>query len=173
MKDSEFKLLEPIADLINDRFDELHKAGAFDEVLLKIKTAIRQLPDTYSVSLDIRMHVFDMARENGINLLNTGINCQKGNEPYRHYADSAPQKYLVDGDICNVLDDYCPHCWGEWGFKFRNPTCPECGYRLGEEVKYVLDDDTCPYCGDGKITMDKPICDKCGFEVDGKKVVWG
>jgi hypothetical protein len=29
------------------------------------------------------------------------------------------------------------------------------------------------WCNEGKVTVAKPKCDKCGFEVDPRKVVWG
>ena len=83
------------------------------------------------------------------------------------------QKYFVEGEMCIVPGEFCPNCWGKWGFKFKHNTCPECGYELGKQIKYLLDTDTCPYCQEGKISVDKPTCDECGFEVDNKKVVWG
>jgi len=173
MKDSEFKLLDPLAGSINDTFDELHKAGAFEHILQELKKAVDQLPDTYSVCFDIRMNVFDTKREKGLSLLNTGFNAHKGDDPYRHYGDASAQRYLVDGEMCMVPEDYCPHCWGDWGFKFKNTSCAECGYELGKEVKYLLDDDLCPYCQNGKLTIDNPTCDKCGYMIDKDKVVWG
>jgi hypothetical protein len=173
MKDTEFKLLDLLSDSVNDKFEELHKAGAFDDILQKLKDTTGQLPDTYSVSFDIRMNVFDSEGEKSISLLNTGFNASKGREPYRHYGDTSPQKYFVNGQMCTVPDEFCPHCWGQWDFKFKHPLCPECGYELGKQVKYLIDNDVCPYCQEGKITIDSPTCDKCGFKVDEKKVVWG
>ena len=41
-----------------------------------------------------------------------------------------------------VPDEFCPHCWGGWGFKFKHNTCPECAYELGEQVNHLLDTDT-------------------------------
>ncbi len=173
MKDTEFKLLDSLAGSIDDKFEELHKAGVFDEILKKMKNAVGQLPDTYSVSFDITVNVYDTDREKGLSLLTTGINTSIGHEPYRHHGDSSPQKYLVDGQMCTVPDDFCPHCWGDWVFKFKHPLCPDCGYELGKQVMYLLDNDVCPHCQEGTITIDSPTCDECGFEVDKKKVVWG
>lgn len=173
MRDSEFKLLDPLADSINDKFEELHKAGSFEGILRDLKKAVARLPDTYSVSFDIRMNVFDTDREKGLSLLTTGFNAQKGHDLYRHYGDTAPQKCLVDGGTCIVPEDYCPHCWGDRGFKFKNTSCTECGYELRKQVKYLLDDDVRPYCQEGKLTIDNPICSKCGYKVDERKVVWG
>ena len=99
MKDSEFKLLDPLADSINDTFEPLHKAGAFEHILHELKRAVAQLPDTYSVSFDIRMNVFDTEREKGLSFLTTGFNANKGQDPYLHYGDTTQQKYLVEGDV--------------------------------------------------------------------------
>jgi len=173
MRDMEFKKLDPLSDSINEKFDELHQNGAFEEILRMLKEATGQLPDTYSVSFDIRMNVFDADREMSLSLLTTGFSTSKGDDPYRHHGDSSPQKYWVNGQMCTVPDEYCPHCWGAWVFKFKRPICPDCGYELGKQVKYLLDNDVCPFCQEGKTTVDNPTCDKCGFEVDKKKVVWG
>lgn len=173
MKDTDFKLLDPLADSINDKFEELHRAGAFEDILQKLKDAVGQLPDTYSINFGVTMNVFDTDKEKGLSLLTTGFNASIGHDPYRCYGDSSAQKYLVDGQMCTVPDEFCPHCWGPWVFKFKHPACPECGYELGKQVKYLLDRDVCPYCQEGKITIDSPTCDKCGFRVDAQKVVWG
>lgn len=173
MRDVEFTLLDPVADLVNDTFEGLEKQGAFDEILRRLRTVISELPDGYSVSFDIQLNILDASRQQSLSLLTTGFNTLKGKEPYRHYGDTAPQKYLVDGEMCIVPDNFCPHCWGEWGFKFQNPVCPQCGYELGKQVKYLLDNDQCPYCQKGTVSVDRPKCSACGFEVDGKTIAWG
>ncbi len=172
MKDTEFARLNPLAGLVNDTFGELHKKGAFDEFLARMMQVVSELPEGYSISFDIQMNVFDFERESTLALLNTGLNVSRGREPYRHRADCSPQKYLVDGEICMVPSEYCPHCWGIWDFKFMHPVCPECGYELGREVKYLLDNDKCPHCHKGTVTAKKPKCRECGFKVDRKKVAW-
>ena len=173
MRDAEFRSLDSVAESINDKFEELHDAGAFAEILKQIQEASQTLPGTHSVTFDVRMEVYDKHRQKSLSLLTTGFAASKGQDPYRHYGDSTPQKYLVEGEMCMVPDNYCPHCWGDWDFKFKHGTCPECAYELGRKVKYLLDNDVCPYCQEGKVTVEKPRCDQCGFEVDGKKVVWG
>ena len=105
--------------------------------------------------------------------MNTGLNCQKNQEPYQYHGDSTPQKYYVNGEMCIVPHDYCPNCWGTWDFKFKDGVCPNCRCELGKEVKYLLDDDVCPWCRQGKVTVEHPVCDQCNFEVDPQRVVWG
>ena len=128
--------------------------------------------DSYSLSLNIDFSVFDNEKEKEIKLLQTGLTTSEG-EPYQHSADTSPLKYMVDGEMCIVPEEFCPHCWGEWQFKFKHTTCPECGYELGNQVKYLLDDDTCPYCQEGTVTINNPVCDSCEEEVDPQKVVRG
>ena len=60
-----------------------------------------------------------------------------------------------------------------WDFKLQNSTCPHCGITMGDKCKLLLDTDECPWCNEGKVTVAKPRCDKCGHEVDRQKVVWG
>ena len=44
---------------------------------------------------------------------------------------------------------------------------------FGEDIKLLLDTDVCPHCEEGKVTMNSPVCNRCGYEVDPKKIVWG
>jgi len=75
--------------------------------------------------------------------------------------------------MCIVPEEFCPHCWGEWMFKFKHTQCSNCEYELGKQVKYLLDNDICPMCQAGKVTMNEPVCDDCGYKVEKEKVVWG
>jgi hypothetical protein len=36
-----------------------------------------------------------------------------------------------------------------------------------------LDSDLCPFCEMGHVSMQNPICDDCGYEVDLSMVTWG
>lgn len=173
MKNTEFKILDSLADAVNDKIDSLKKAGEFDELLKKLEETSGQLPEDFSVSFDIQLNVCDGNREKMVPILRTGFNTCQGQETYRHYGDTVQQKYLVDGEMCIIPDDYCPNCWGEWDFKFKHSTCSGCGYKLGGQVKYLLDDDVCPWCQEGKVSIDNPICDKCEQQVDDDLVVWG
>ena len=173
MKDNEFKILDELADAVNDKVDSLAESGQFDELLKKLQEATGKLPESFSVSFDIQLNVFDENKEKMVPILRTGFATSQEKEPYRHFADTSEQKYMVDGEMCIIPDDYCPNCWSEWDFKFKFPTCPICDYELGNQVKYLLDDDICPMCDEGKVSINNPVCDKCGYEVDKDKVVWG
>lgn len=173
MDKQEFEIMDSFADCVNDRIDELHKEGQLDNVLKELQEAVNQLPDKYSVNLEIKVNIFDSKREKQIPLLQTGFNAHHLEKPYRHYGDSTIQKYYVEGNMSVVPHDYCPNCWEEWDFKFQNTACPYCEYELGKQVKYFLDDDVCPMCEEGKVTVNNPVCDKCGKKVDPERVVWG
>jgi len=106
-------------------------------------------------------------------ILDTRQTFLNGKSPYIATGDSTLQRYVVNGDIIKVTHNYCPHCWEEWDFKLRNPTCSHCNYSLGNEIKLLLDTDVCPHCENGKISMNNPKCDQCGFVVSTDIVVWG
>ena len=172
MKDTEFHLLEPIAETINAKFDKLLEAGEFDGLKDMLRQAIDKLPDSYSLDFNIELSVSDANREKSIRLLQTGLTTSDG-EPCQISIDKTREKYWVDGDICIVPEDFCPNCWGNWTFKFGRNKCSHCNYKLGKEVRYFLDDHICPMCQNGKMTVKNPICDECGYEVEKDKVVWG
>jgi hypothetical protein len=117
--------------------------------------------------------VFDENKECSLPLLTTGLSAFPGREPSRTWGDSSPQRYVVDDGIKVVPHDRCPNYWQAWDFKFQNSTCPHCGVMIGDKCKLLLDTDKCPWCNEGKVTVTKPQCDKCGHEVDRDKVVWG
>ena len=172
MKDSDFSIVDKIADIANDKFAKLLERGDLDTIKKVIEEAVIKLPEGYSLDFNVGVSVFDPNRQNNLPILKTGLTCSEG-EAYEFSSDSSPQKYLVDGEMCIVPHDHCPHCWGEWDFKFKNPICLDCEYEMGVQVKYLLDDDVCPWCEEGKVSLDNPVCDSCGQEVNTDWVVWG
>jgi len=172
MQDDQFKLLDPIGDDIHDKFQQLLEKGEFDGILQRLREAAEELPDSYSVSFDVQLNVYDADRDRSMQLLDTGMNTDKADQ-YRVSADTEPQKYLVHGQMCIVPEDYCPKCWGQWAFKLKNIQCPECGIRLGREIRLLIDDDVCPWCKEGSVSVDSPKCDNCDYEVDERMVAWG
>jgi hypothetical protein len=172
MKATEFNLLDLIAEAINSEFEKLLKAGEFDGIKRTMKEAIDKLPDSYSLNFNIELSVSDTNREKSIKLLQTGLTTS-GDEPYQVSLDKTCEQYWVDGETCIVPEEVCPNCWGDWTFKFKQNKCGHCNYELGKQVKYFLDDYICPMCQEGEMTVNKPVCDKCGYEVESDKVVWG
>ena len=124
-------------------------------------------------TLSIVVDVSDEDKECSLPLLTTGLSASTGHEPSRTWGDSSPQRYVVEDGIKVVPHDRCPRCWQVWDFKLQNSTCSHCGLTMGEQCKLLLDSDECPWCNEGKVTVAKPRCGKCGHEVDRQKVVWG
>jgi len=161
--------LDKIAEIVDDAFDS-GRLLALQRELAELSTALGK---RYSVSANITVDVFDQEQERTLPLLNTGVSAFAGQPPFRTWNDSTPQRYVVDGEIQVVPHDRCPKCWDSWDFKFENRSCPHCGTTLGENCKVLLDTDTCPNCEQGTVSMTKPTCDKCGFELDTSVVIWG
>ena len=60
------------------------------------------------------------------------------------------------------------------GFQVREPILPALRQTtLGKNCKLLLDSDECPNCQKGKVTVEKPRCDECGFVVDRLTAAWG
>ncbi|MEK6235548.1 MAG: hypothetical protein N2C14_12640, partial [Planctomycetales bacterium] len=69
--------------------------------------------------------------------------------------------------------DRCPKCWETWDFKWDNPACSHCDAELGENCKILLDNDVCPNCEKGKVSLDNPQCDQCAHEANTRFIEWG
>ncbi len=180
MKDNLWRQLEPMADQAYEEIERFLTSPQANELRTIIQKAAAALPEGYSTSLDISLNVFDPERDNALPLMTTGLAASGPGEPYVAHGDSTPGRYTVDGEICEVPHDRCPHCWGTWDFKIGHPvaiaaicSCPHCGYELGKELKLMLDDDKCPHCEKGELSMDDPTCSKCGLEIDPSLIAWG
>ena len=159
-------LLDKIAEVVEKQLDS--------EELRRLIAELGNLVGKRRIaSVNIVVDVSDEDRECSLPLLTTGLSAFPGKEPSRTWGDSTPQRYVVEGGIQVVPHDRCPHCWQVWDFKLHNSTCQHCGITLGDKCKLLLDTDECPWCNEGKVTVARPRCDKCGFEVDRQKVVWG
>ena len=159
-------LLDKIAQLAEDQLDS-------EELRRLIAELGRLVGNRKIASVNIVVDVFDEDRECSLPLLTTGLSAFPGREPFRTWGDSTSQRYVVEDGIKVVPHDRCPHCWHRWDFKLQNTSCPNCGITMGDQCKLLLDTDECPWCNEGKVTVAKPRCDKCGYEVDRQKVVWG
>lgn len=165
-----FNALDPHLDAIAELADQHLAAPEFQRVLSEI---IKVLGERYGVGINLTVDVFDEDGHRSLPLLNTGLCALFGREPYRTWGDSTSQRYVVAEGIRVVPHDRCPDCWEAWDFKWKNPSCSHCDTTLGENCKILLDTDVCPHCEEGKVSVTKPRCDKCGFEIDPRTVVWG
>ena len=173
MQAKEFDKLDELADVVNKKIHKLYEDGEFLEITKKIKEVTKAIEEAYSITVDFQVNAFDSKKEKSIRALTIGISSSGDKDPFLAYGDSTPERYLVNGNIKKVPHDFCPECWGEWGFKLKNHQCPECAIEMGKDVKILLDTDTCPNCDDGNVSLNKSKCEKCGFEVDKDMVNWG
>ena len=173
MKQSEFTALDKLADEVDEKAEEWLQSEALSELRAALEKAAASLPEGYQVTLDIKLNVFDEQRERTIELLSHGLCFSLGIQAFEASGTSSPHRYVVDGELCELPHDYCPHCWAEWVMKLERPTCPTCGYEMGNQVKLLLDNDLCPFCEDGEITLVNPQCQKCDYEVNPEFIAWG
>jgi hypothetical protein len=173
MDRSTFETANPILDEIAEKLDELLDSDEFSAVRLALARLSETVGSRYSVNLNVCVDVFDVERSHALPLLNVGLSTSNGSTPYKTFGDSTAQKYVVDGEIQVVTHDRCPKCYGVWDFKLKHPSCSECGATLGREVKLLLDNDVCPFCEEGEVSMSVPTCAKCGQRIDPGVVVWG
>jgi len=170
MNPDTFKAVDPHLDSLEALADQQFADPEFRRVLAELSQILGQ---KYGVSISLIVEVCDATGERSIPWLNTGLCAVSGKPPFRTSGDSTPQRYVVEEGIQVVPHDRCPKCWHVWDFKWKNPACSHCGTRLGENCKILLDSEVCPFCEEGKVTVTRPCCDKCGHEIDSKIVVWG
>jgi Zn-finger nucleic acid-binding protein len=173
MRPNEFEVVDRLSDVCDEAVSNIIASTLLDEVKKKMAEAMEQLPEGFSLNFNLGLTVFENQHVAALPMLQRGITCGKGVEPYPAWGDSSVHRYMVNGEIAVVPHDHCPHCWGEWDNKFEIEMCPHCGFSMGEQVKLLLDNDTCPNCDTGKVSRSQPKCNKCGYTVDGGKVVWG
>ena len=173
MKEDHFRSLEPLVELADHTITGIFKSQQLDKLKRLMQEVSAKLPPEDQVSLNIELSVFSPERQGSLPLVRGVLCAAEKVEPYLTHSDSTVHRYIVDGDVCQVPHDYCPHCWGEWDFKFMHPECEHCGYKLGKEVKVLLDSDMCPHCEKGKVSMESPGCGECGFIIEPDFVAWG
>ena len=168
-----FETIDPIVDEISEVADELLESAAAEKLRGLLTQLNKTLGSRYLVGLHFNVTVFDTEKERTLPVLQAGLGGFDGDKPYPASGDSTPQRYIVDGEMLVLPHDRCPRCWEDWDFKLLHPECSHCGVELGKEVKILLDTDVCPYCEEGKVSISKPRCKKCGNEVDPSQVTWG
>jgi hypothetical protein len=152
---------------------KLQQDGKLVGVEARIQELLRQLPDGCSITLNFSVEIHDANRDRHLKTGTTGVTFEKGHMPYLVDLGLSPTKYLVDGVMMKVPHDQCPNCWSRWPLKSRVKECPECNYRMGREVKLLVDTNVCPRCEEGAISLHEPQCGHCGFVAEKNLVVWG
>ncbi len=170
MEAETFNAIKPLLDRIAELAEKQLESQDLRRLICELGSLVRK---GQIASVNIVVDVFDEDKECSLPLLTTGLSVIPGKEPFTTCGDSCPQRYVICDGIKIVPNDRCPQCWQVWDFKLQNTSCSHCGITMGEQCKLLLDTDECPWCNEGKVTVKKPKCDKCGYEVDRQKVVWG
>ncbi len=164
---------QELADLLLSELQRLHREKGLGKIEEKLKQISGSLPKGYSITLNFSVEVFDENREKSLKTGDAGLTCLEGDRPYLSTSESSPAKYIVDGELMKVPHDHCPNCWSRWSFKSRVKECRECGYRMGREIKLLLDTNVCPHCENSPISLHHPQCERCGYVADQSIVSWG
>lgn len=174
MNDEKFYELEAIGDAIHEKFESLHEKDEFKGIETEIQKLLKSLPERYSIEFSFQLNVYDSEREKSILMYKVGTT-GSGVEGKTYLFSEGYQfnRYLSKGNIVEIPHNHCPECWGEWDFKTKGSSCPECGVTFGEEVKFLIDSDECPRCHDGHVSQTSPHCDKCDFVAEDDMVIWG
>ena len=170
MNADQIKAIEPLLDQIAGLADK-HLGSA--ELRRLIGECSNLMGEGLSANINITVDVYDEQRECSLPLLTTGLSAFPGKEPFRTWGDSSLQRYVVSRGIVCLPHDRCPECWHVWDFKLTNGTCSHCGLTMGDQCKLLIDSDECPWCNEGEVTSAEPRCNKCGYELDRNKAVWG
>ena len=173
MDQSTFNAADPLVDEIAELIDHALTSDQLASLRQSLAKLSEAIGSRYSVGLNVVVDVFDNERERNLPLLNTGLSCSSGQEPYRTCGDSSSHRYIIDGQIQVVPHDRCPKCWNVWDFKLDNRSCSHCDAKLGGNCKILLDTDICPHCEKGNVSMMQRKCDQCGFDGEPNVVVWG
>lgn len=132
----------------------------------------RMLGGERSASISLRLTISDRLQARVLPIDVLTFASDRGEDAYDATEESSPQRYRVQGAEYVVPRDRCPRCWQSWTHKFQNPECPGCRLRLGTDCMVIVDDDQCPQCEDGILSVDAPVCDECGFAMGAESVEW-
>lgn len=172
MKQEQFKIIDPLADSVDEAAQKWFTSEEMKPLLEQIRLATQNAPDVI-LGLSVQLLVSSEDRKGTLRLLTTGMQASDGEPAYLCHGDSSIGRYICDGEICELPHDQCPNCWGDWDFKEKHRTCGDCGYQLGDQVKFLLDSDRCPFCELGTVSVGSPSCSRCEKTVDLTIVTWG
>jgi len=165
--------LEQLADYLDKQLDNAKETAIVREIKEKLSELCDSLNKNQSVNITVDLKLYDNSLEKELLLHQVGLSADNTGKPYIFSGVETLHQYWVNGDIEKIPHHICPNCWGDWDFKQENPICPDCGIQLGNEVKIFLDDNTCPHCENGKVSIHNSVCNECGHEINPKFYTWG
>lgn len=176
----DWRKLKAHADRVKTLATDLLMGPHAEALRAELRDAATFSPSRFGIHLDVTLTVYDRERGNGLQLTSLTLESGDGETPEVVSANSAAIRYLVNGDVHELPGDRCPNCWGVWKYKLGIPgqlapstACEQCGFELGKEVRVLLDDNSCPICGVGTVSIDSATCGNCEFTVNPNFVRWG
>lgn len=166
--------IEDLCDDMYELFHDLHDKGKFNAFKAKMEAISRDLPESVSIAFnwEIQM-VHETGEKSPLPFYEMGVMTDEDNQCVNYKGGSTLETYIIDEQMMKIPHDRCPSCWEVWAFKFKERQCPHCSVTLGKEVKILIDNDVCPWCEKGKVSLTHPTCDECGFEIDESDIIWG
>jgi len=171
--DVNYARADELATLVEERFMQLIEQGAFADLEPKLLELAKTGSEDQAVTLSLQFRLSDSEREREVIVAETSRAFLSDGDTYDFNNNESTLRYLCDGEIKVFQRNSCPHCWGDWPDKVKEPTCPDCGYELGSQVKILIDDNACPHCLEGRVSRQEPRCDACGEQVEERYVSWG
>ena len=158
--------IENLCDEMIDLYKTLDSEKKFDKIQSLIEKACKNIPDSTGITLSFQLTLDKPEEDKHIPYYEMGITCVKNETPHFFEGTSSLATYVIENDVLRIPHDRCPKCWGIWDFKTLHPDCPCCGAKLGTDVRIMLDSNTCPKCEKGTVSIKKPLCTQCGYEID-------
>jgi len=171
--DVNYARADELATLVEERFMQLIEQGAFADLEPRLLELAKSGNEDQAVTLSLQFRLSDSEREREVIVAVTSRAFLSDGDTYDFNNNEATMRYLCDGEIKVFQRNSCPHCWGDWPNKVKDPVCPDCGYELGNQVKILIDDNACPHCLEGRVSSQEPRCDACGEQVEERFVSWG
>jgi hypothetical protein len=164
------KLDEVMSDL-HQFVENLRENPDYQRIITKLKAS--EIDDEEVLSIGIDLKIYDGRREKVLELYTAGTQVFQDGEQSHFSGGDANEKFLLNGNIEVAPNGHCPMCYEEWPFKENKEACPNCSTTLGKELKFLIDNDICPHCNEGKVTRTSLVCDQCDFAVDPDLTTWG
>jgi len=86
----------------------LLESSEFEIIRSQLMELVKSLDERYGITINCVMDVIDWEQERVLPLLNTGISTAESGKIFRTWNDASPQKYVINGEIHVVPQDYCP-----------------------------------------------------------------
>lgn len=165
--------LEQITERYRARYVELLEDGHFADLEDELEILMQSGSSNEVLFVGLHIELSHDSRGCALQLKGSRLHFTKDEGILISHAKAILARYLVHGRIVSATNMVCPNCWSIWVNKSPENGCPECDFHLGEDIKFLVDDDICPACNTGHVSQSNPQCDKCEEIIDDRVVCWG